>query len=74
MLAIFVIFIVPETRNVMLEEMDTLFGGPNHIEKGGAQLFEHADDTVGTTANTELKNIPVEGMTAPTAVPAGSKV
>ncbi|KFY63574.1 hypothetical protein V496_03882 [Pseudogymnoascus sp. VKM F-4515 (FW-2607)] len=74
MLAIFVIFIVPETRNVMLEEMDTLFGGPNHIEKGGAQLFEHADDTVGTTANTELKNIPVEGIAAPTAVPAGSKV
>lgn len=74
MLAIFVLFIVPETRNVMLEEMDTLFGGPNHIEKGGAQLFEHADDTVGTTANTELKNIPMEGETAAAVSPAGSKV
>ena len=74
MLAIFVLFIVPETRNVMLEEMDTLFGGPNHIEKGGAQLFEHADGTVGTTANTELKNIPMEGETAAAVAPAGSKV
>ncbi|ELR10642.1 hypothetical protein GMDG_04909 [Pseudogymnoascus destructans 20631-21] len=44
MLAIFVLFIVPETRNI--KEMDTLFGGSNHIEKGGA----HA---VGATANTE---------------------
>jgi hypothetical protein len=69
-----VLFIVPETRNVMLEEMDTLFGGPNHIEKGGAQLFEHADDAVGTTANTELKTIPVEGETAPAAATAESKV
>lgn len=58
----------------MLEEMDTLFGGANHIEKGGAKLFEHADDTVGTTANTELKSIPVDGETTPTVAPAGSKV
>lgn len=58
----------------MLEEMDTLFGGPNHIEKGGAQLFEHADDKVGTTANTELKNIPMEGETTAAVAPAGSKV
>jgi hypothetical protein len=72
MLAIFVLFIVPETRNVMLEEMDTLFGGPNHIEKGGAQLFENGDDKVGTTANTELKNIAVEEENAPAV--AGSKV
>jgi hypothetical protein len=42
-LAVFVIFIVPETKGVMLEEMDTLFGGPNHVEKGGAQL--HIEDT-----------------------------
>lgn len=38
LLALFVIFVVPETRNVMLEEMDTLFGGVNHVEKGGARL------------------------------------
>lgn len=38
MLALFVIFVVPETRRVLLEEMDVLFGGVNHVEKGGAQL------------------------------------
>lgn len=37
-LALFVIFIVPETRRVALEEMDTLFGGVNHVEKGGASM------------------------------------
>jgi len=29
---------VPETRRVALEEMDTLFGGVNHVEKGGASM------------------------------------
>jgi len=38
LLAIFVIFIVPETRRIALEEMDTLFGGVNHVEKGGEVL------------------------------------
>jgi len=38
LLALFVIFLVPETRNVVLEEMDVLFGGVNHVEKGGAAL------------------------------------
>ncbi|PQE15250.1 sugar transporter protein [Rutstroemia sp. NJR-2017a WRK4] len=38
LLALFVVFIVPETRNIMLEEMDVLFGGVNHVEKGGAQM------------------------------------
>lgn len=57
----------------MLEEMDTLFGGPNHIEKGGAQLFENADDKVGATA-TELRDLPVEGGAAAAVAPAGSKV
>jgi hypothetical protein len=38
LLALFVVFLVPETRNIMLEEMDVLFGGVNHVEKGGAQL------------------------------------
>lgn len=56
----------------MLEEMDTLFGGPNHIEKGEAQLFENADDKVGATANTELRDLPVEGQAA--SAVAGSKV
>lgn len=38
LLAIFVFFLVPETRKVKLEEIDTLFGGANHVEKGATIL------------------------------------
>ena len=37
-LAIFVFFLIPETKGVPLEEVDVLFGGANHIEKGGNLL------------------------------------
>lgn len=34
LLAAFVFFFIPETRRVKLEEIDVLFGGNNHVEKG----------------------------------------
>ena len=37
-LAFFVWFLVPETKHVALEEIDVLFGGQNHAEKGGDLL------------------------------------
>jgi hypothetical protein len=43
LLAVFVWFFVPETKKVALEEMDSMFGGVNHIE-GGAEL-DHKDPT-----------------------------
>lgn len=47
LLAVFVYFLIPETRKVLLEEMDTKFGGQNHVEKGGDMLgvedAHHAD-------------------------------
>jgi hypothetical protein len=55
-----VYFFVPETKNVMLEEMDTKFGGANHVEKGGNLLgvedAHHADlDSKGP--HTELREV-----------------
>ena len=42
LLAAFVYFLIPETKKVSLEEMDVLFGGSNHAEKGGDIL--HVED------------------------------
>jgi len=41
-LIIFVIFLIPETKGQALEEIDVLFGGVNHTEKGGDLL--HVED------------------------------
>lgn len=38
----FVWFYVPETKSIALEEIDVLFGGANHTEKGGDLL--HVED------------------------------
>lgn len=37
-LAIFVYFLIPETKKVPLEEIDVLFGGANHVDKGAQML------------------------------------
>lgn len=34
LLAIFVWFLIPETKQVPLEEIDILFGGANHVAQG----------------------------------------
>lgn len=33
-LAAYVYFLIPETKQVPLEEIDVLFGGANHVDKG----------------------------------------
>jgi len=43
LLAVFVWFCVPETKQVSLEEMDAIFGGKNHVVEGAA--IEHKDPT-----------------------------
>lgn len=37
-LAIFVWYFIPETKQVPLEEIDVLFGGANHVDKGAKML------------------------------------
>ncbi|TLS25602.1 hypothetical protein PpBr36_07798 [Pyricularia pennisetigena] len=37
-LAVFVYFLIPETKKVPLEEMDVLFGGVNHVDQGAGKL------------------------------------
>ncbi|KAL0941966.1 Quinate permease 6 [Colletotrichum truncatum] len=49
-LACVVYFILPETKQVPLEEMDALFGGVNHVEKGAA-IFHEADAQNETAAH-----------------------
>lgn len=60
LLALFVFFFIPETKKVELEEIDTLFGGANHKEKG-AELVEEIDRTgsVDKSARTEIKEATV---------------
>jgi hypothetical protein len=41
-LIFFVWFFIPETKSIALEEVDVLFGGANHTEKGGDIL--HVED------------------------------
>jgi sugar porter (SP) family MFS transporter len=41
-LCIYVYFFIPETKQVPLEEIDTLFGGSSHAEKGADMLGERA--------------------------------
>ena len=41
-LAVFVWFLIPETKGVALENMDTIFGGESHAERG-AEMVEEKD-------------------------------
>lgn len=52
LLAFFVYFIVPETRCIPLEEIDVLFGGPNHVDKG-AQMLGVSEGQTGARHMTE---------------------
>jgi hypothetical protein len=40
LLAAFVFFFIPETKQVPLEEIDALFGGANHATRGEEMMLE----------------------------------
>ena len=46
LLAIFVFFFIPETKNVPLEEIDVLFGSVSHREKGEEIIAPKMEDEV----------------------------
>ncbi|CRK22455.1 hypothetical protein BN1723_002894 [Verticillium longisporum] len=57
-LGIFVYFFIPETKQIPLEEIDTIFGGANHTEKGADMLHgePHYAGADSTAPVTELKD------------------
>ena len=66
LLALFVFFFIPETKQVPLEEIDTLFGGANHVVQGeqvlaqqkGIQATHETDEKPGsvTVENVETRS------------------
>ncbi|KAF4637234.1 hypothetical protein G7Y89_g850 [Cudoniella acicularis] len=70
LLAIFVYFCIPETKKASLEEMDALFGGANHTEKGGDLIYveNKRHSTVGgnnaTVETIETIKVPGENSAA----------
>jgi len=58
-LAVFVYFFIPETKQVSLEEIDVLFGGANHVDKGAQMLGQpaaHMDQDRPLSAGGDTKD------------------
>jgi len=61
-LAAFVFFFIPETKQITLEEIDVIFGGSNHVEKGGDLLHvedaHHAHVGIDNVLGADSKQVP----------------
>lgn len=69
LLVCYVIFLIPETKGVPLEEMDKLFGGANHVQ-AGAMMREDTDVTAehhrpASKGTTDHSGRHVEGSATP---------
>lgn len=51
LLGLFVFFLIPETKKVPLEEIDTLFGGANHVVQGEEVLAKQKEQRVYGSEN-----------------------
>ncbi|TEA21320.1 Quinate permease [Colletotrichum sidae] len=52
-LGVFVYYFIPETKQVALEEVDVLFGGANHIEKGGQMMGVAEPNEAGAVSDKD---------------------
>ncbi|PQE11144.1 sugar transporter protein [Rutstroemia sp. NJR-2017a BVV2] len=63
-LALYVWFFIPETKKVSLEEIDVLFGGSNHVEKGGDLLnvydVHHATVGIDNVDSVQMDDGPLK--------------
>lgn len=63
LLVLYVIFLIPETKGVPLEEMDRLFGGTSHVQGGKAILQEeqtqHNDQEPDNDHTSHRVDVPV---------------
>lgn len=55
-LAVFVWFFIPETKQVPLEEIDVLFGGANHVDKGAKMLGIPVEESNATHIAEDRKD------------------
>ncbi|KAJ5620673.1 hypothetical protein N7510_004657 [Penicillium lagena] len=62
LLALFVWFFIPETKKVTLEEIDTLFGGANHVTNGEEVLAHQKAAQIGHDNHYKEGTVNVENV------------
>ncbi|KAJ5826947.1 Major facilitator superfamily domain general substrate transporter [Penicillium robsamsonii] len=60
LLAVFVWFLIPETKMVPLEEIDILFGGANHVTQGEEVMAQQKGARVRDEENEKADTVTVE--------------
>jgi hypothetical protein len=57
-LFVYVWFLIPETKGVALEHMDTIFGGVDHANEGAEMMERNAKDQEVITVQVEHSSRP----------------
>ncbi|PKX94189.1 putative MFS sugar transporter [Aspergillus novofumigatus IBT 16806] len=64
LLAVFVWFFIPETKQVPLEEIDALFGGANHVTNGERMMIGEKERQFENQANEKSDAVTIENLEA----------
>jgi hypothetical protein len=64
LLALFVWFFIPETKQVPLEEIDALFGGANHVTHGERMMIGEKEKHFEDQANEKGDAVTIENLEA----------